>query len=212
MSTGFRRWKRKPYRWRLRGLYSDDTQQALAICDVLLDAGKIDADRLAEIYLALANPKGSFVGAHRGVGRSFRLVLIELERGVPPRWSGQKTAGIGAAMRIAPVPLYHGDDRNAIFESVMSSSIMTHRDIRSITGALAVAHAIRRLMAGSPRDAGLLLWVAADVAGDEARIAKEYGDVVISSDRHARALPRALAHVESVMDLQPRERVLGGPR
>ena len=88
------------------------------------------------------------------------------------------------------------------------SSIMTHRDIRSITGALAVAHAIRRLMAGSPRDAGLLLWVAADVAGDEARIAKEYGDVVISSDRHARALPRALAHVESVMDLQPRERVL----
>src|SRR5664279_4266871 len=63
---GVQAWKRKPYRWRMRGLYSDDTQQALAICDVLLDFRRIDQDRLAEIYLALANPKGSFVGAHRG--------------------------------------------------------------------------------------------------------------------------------------------------
>ena len=203
---GVQAWKRKPYRWRSRGLYSDDTQQALALCDVLLEAQTADPDRLAEIYLALAKPKGSFVGAHRGVGRSFRQVLADLERGVPPRWSGQRTAGIGAAMRIAPVPLYHGDDRNGLFNSVMSSSIMTHRDIRSLSGALVVAHAIRRLAAGGPRDPSLLLWVAADVARDESRVALEYGDVVISVDRHALALPRALAHAESVLD-QPRQRV-----
>ena len=29
---GARAWKKKPYRWRLPGLYSDDTQQALALC------------------------------------------------------------------------------------------------------------------------------------------------------------------------------------
>src|SRR6516165_7245449 len=67
---GVQAWKRKPYRWRLRGLYSDDTQQALALADVLLEWGRIDADRLAEIYLAMATPKGSFVGAHRGIGRT----------------------------------------------------------------------------------------------------------------------------------------------
>lgn len=204
---GVQAWKRKPYRWRLRGLYTDDTQQALAICDVLLESQRLDPDRLAEVYLALATPRGAFVGAHRGIGRSFRLVLAELERGVPPRWSGQKTAGIGAAMRIAPVPLYHEDDRDGLFHSVLSSSIMTHRDIRSISGALVVAHAIRRLTAGEARDPSLLLWIAADVARDESRIADHYGDVVISGDRHARALPRALAHAESVLD-QPRERVL----
>jgi ADP-ribosylglycohydrolase len=204
---GVQAWKRKPYRWRSRGLYSDDTQQALAICDVLLDTRKVDADRLAELYIAMANPKGSFVGAHRGIGRSFRQVLADLERGVPPQWSGQKTAGIGAAMRVAPIPLYHDEDRDALFDSVMSSSIMTHRDIRSISGALVVAQAIRRLAAGEPREAGLLLWVAADVARNEARIIAEFSDVVISGDRHARALPRALAHLESVIDL-PRERVL----
>ena len=39
---GVQAWKRKPYRWRLRGLYSDDTQQALALCDVLLEHGRVD--------------------------------------------------------------------------------------------------------------------------------------------------------------------------
>jgi ADP-ribosylglycohydrolase len=204
---GVQAWKRKPYRWRLRGLYSDDTQQALALCDVLLESGRVDADRLAEIYLAMATPRGSFVGAHRGIGRSFRLVLADLERGVSTRRSGQKTAGIGAAMRIAPVPLYCRDDRNAMFDSVMAASLVTHRDIRSLAGALAVAHAVSRLAAGDGRKPSLLLWVAADVARDEARIASEFADVVISLERHARGLSRALAHAESLLDL-PRERAL----
>jgi ADP-ribosylglycohydrolase len=204
---GVQAWKKKPYRWRLRGLYSDDTQQALALCDVLLDTCRVNQDRLAEIYLAMASPKGSFAGAHRGTGRSFRQVLLDLERGVSPRWSGQKTAGIGAAMRIAPVALYFGDDRESMYESVMASSIMTHRDIRSLSGALLVAHAVRRLASGQSADPSLLFWVAADVARDEDRISEEYGDVVISLERHARALSRALAHAESVLE-QPRDRAL----
>lgn len=204
---GVQAWKRKPYRWRLRGLYSDDTQQALALSDVLLDQRRIDPDRLVELYLALATPRGSFIGAHRGVGRSFRQVLADLERGVPPRRSGQTTAGIGAAMRIAPVALYFGEDSGPMFESVMAASIMTHRDIRSLSGALAVAHAVRRLIAGEPRDPSLLLWIAADVARDEARIAEEYGDVVISLDRHSRGLSKALAHTETILELT-RDRAL----
>ena len=34
---GARAWKKKPYRWRMPGLYSDDTQQAMALSDVLLE-------------------------------------------------------------------------------------------------------------------------------------------------------------------------------
>ena len=63
---GVQAWKRKPYRWRMRGLYSDDTQQALAICDVLLDYRRVDPERLADLYLALMTPKG-FV--RRGASR-----------------------------------------------------------------------------------------------------------------------------------------------
>jgi ADP-ribosyl-[dinitrogen reductase] hydrolase len=204
---GVQAWKRKPYRWRLHGLYSDDTQQALALCDILLDHQRVDQDRLADLYIALATPKGSFVGAHRGIGRSFRQVLAALERGVPPNLTGQPTAGIGAAMRIAPVPLYFGDELEPLFDSVMAASLMTHRDIRSLSGALAVSHAVRRLCAGAPREASLMLWIASDLVKDEKRIASEYGDVVIKLGSHACSLSRAIAHVESLLE-SPRDRAL----
>ncbi len=202
---GSRAWKKKPYRWRMPGLYSDDTQQALALCDVLLECGRIDPHRLAAIYLGLANPKGSYMGAHRGVGRSFRQVLADLERGVSPRHPGQLSAGIGAAMRIAPVALYHGtNEREAIFESVIAASLMTHRDVRSLAGALAVAHAARHLMDGDPREPSLLFRIAADVARDEDLLVERCPDVT-SMARHRRSLSRAVAHAESLLDL-PRER------
>ena len=62
---GARAWKNKPYRWRLPGLYSDDTQQALALCDALLADGRVDPARLAAIYLEMATPEGGYAGAHR---------------------------------------------------------------------------------------------------------------------------------------------------
>jgi ADP-ribosyl-[dinitrogen reductase] hydrolase len=204
---GVQAWKRKPYRWRLKGLYTDDTQQAMALSDILLEYGRVDQERLADLYLGLATPKGAFVGAHRGIGRSFRQVLGALERGEPAHLAGQPNAGIGAAMRIAPVPLYFGDDLDSLFDAVIAASLMTHRDIRSLSGALAVAHTIRRLLSGEPREPGLLLWVASDLVKDEKRIAADYSDVVIKLDEHARSLSRAIANAESLLDL-PRERAL----
>jgi ADP-ribosyl-[dinitrogen reductase] hydrolase len=197
---GVQAWKRKPYRWRLRGLYSDDTQQALALCDVLLDCQQINPDRLADLYLALMTPKGSFVGAHRGIGRSFRQVLSALEQGVPAHLTGQPTAGIGAAMRIAPVALYFGDDARGMYDSVMAASLMTHRDIRSLSGALSVSHAVRRLVAGEPRDPSLLFRVAADVIKDEKHICVDHGEIVIKIDQHGGSLSRAIGHAESVLE------------
>jgi len=206
---GSRAWKKKPYRWRLPGLYSDDTQQGMALCDVVLEHGRVDIERLAAIYLELATPEGGYAGAHRGVGRSFRQVLAELRRGVPPDRSGQDSAGIGAAMRIAPLALYFAEepDADALHEAVMAASLMTHRDVRSIAGALAVAHAVRRLAEGAGRDPSLLFRVAGDVARGEARIAAEWGHVVDSLDAHGRSLSQAIARAESLLDI-PRERAL----
>jgi ADP-ribosyl-[dinitrogen reductase] hydrolase len=204
---GSRAWKRKPYRWRACGLYSDDTQQALAICDVLLDCRRIDPERLADLYLALLTPKGSFVGAHRGIGRSFRHVLAALEQGVPAHQTGQMTAGIGAAMRIAPVALYFGDDTRGMYDSVMAASLMTHRDIRSLGGALAVSHTVRRLVAGEPRDPSVLFRVAADVFRDEKRLTSEHGDLVINIKQFGGSLSRSIAHAERVLEA-PREQAL----
>jgi ADP-ribosylglycohydrolase len=204
---GARAWKRKPYRWRMPGLYSDDTQQALALCDVLLEHGRVDPDRLAELYLGLATPKGTYAGAHRGVGRSFRQVLADLERGVSPRETGQRSAGIGAAMRIAPVALYYNSEPEAMFDAVMAASLMTHRDIRSLAGAMAVSHAVRRLSAGAQRDPSFLFRLAADVAREEERILAEHAGSVTSLEQYGRSLSRAIANVESLLE-SPRDRAL----
>ncbi len=204
---GVRAWKRKPHRWRLPGLYSDDTQQALALCDVLLEAGRVDQERLADLYLGLMTPKGSFVGAHRGIGRSFRKVLEALEGGMPAGSCGQPGAGIGAAMRIAPVALFFRDATEPLFKAVMDSSLITHRDIRSLGGALAVAHAVRRLVSGEPRDAALPLWIAADLTKHEARIEADYGQRVTHRREHGRSMSRAIARAEAVLEL-PRDRAL----
>ena len=205
---GSRAWKKKPFRWRLPGLYSDDTQQALALCDVLLETGRMDLGRLAQIYLALATPEGSYVGAHRGVGRSFRQVLTDLREGTSPDRTGQNSAGIGAAMRIAPVSLYfHDHEVDRLHDAVAAASLMTHRDIRSIAGAMAVAHAVRRLLAGAPRDPSFLFRVAGDTARAEDRLADEFPSQIRSIDAHGHSVSRAIAAAESCLDI-PRERAL----
>jgi ADP-ribosylglycohydrolase len=205
---GAKAWKKKPYRWRLPGLYTDDTQQALALSDVLVACGRVNAQHLAELYLRLATPEGVFLGAHRGVGRSFRQVLENLKKRVDPHCTGQDSAGIGAAMRIAPVGLYFADEPNltSLYDAVIAASLMTHRDVRSLAGACAVACAVRRLAApDSERTAAFVFRLAADVARFEERIAGEFADRVVSLPQFGTSLSRSIAAVEPLLD-RPRER------
>jgi len=205
---GARAWKKKPYRWRMPGLYSDDTQQALALCDVLIECGQIDAQRLAEIYLELATPRGSYMGAHRGVGRSFRQVLTDLEQNISPSETGQRSAGIGAAMRIAPVGLcFDPAQGDKLFDSVMAASLMTHRDIRSLAGAMTVALAIQGISRGAARIASYPLRLAAEVARFERRIIEKFGKVAVSISDHPSSMSRSIAQVESLLEM-PRDRAI----
>lgn len=201
-------WKKKPYRWRMPGLYSDDTQQALVLADVLLESGRIDPRQVAGLYLELATPPGTFLGAHRGVGRSFRLIIDALRRGQPPGSCCGGSAGIGAAMRIAPVALYFADDTDAMFAATMDASLLTHRDCRSLAGALAVTHAVRLLAAGDECCPSFLFRLAAAVARSEQRIAREFADRVDSLSEHRHSLSTAIAHVESLLEM-PRDAALG---
>jgi ADP-ribosyl-[dinitrogen reductase] hydrolase len=84
---------------------------------------------------------------------------------------------------------------------------MTHRDVRSIAGAMAVALAVARLLNGAERDPSFVLWLAADVARAEGRIASEYAGAVDSLAAHHRCLSNAIARVESVLEM-PRDRAL----
>jgi len=92
------------------GVYTDDTQQALALlrawelADDPLDGGEI-AHRFSSIMRQMASVQGSRYrfGVHRGTGKNFRQA-VRSRAPVP-------TAGLGAAMRIGPVAtlLPHAD-------------------------------------------------------------------------------------------------------
>jgi ADP-ribosylglycohydrolase len=201
---GVRAWRRKSFRWKLKGLYTDDTQQAMVLAESLIRFGWIEKRWVARTYLELANPRGAYLGAHRGVGARFRQVIEDLERGVPPEEAGQDSPGIGASMRIAPLGLYFRDRPDELLGAVLDASLMTHRDIRSLAGAYAVASIVRHMALGAERKPSLIFTLAHEVSRAETQIARTRGAKVTALRDHRHSISVAIAHVESILE-RPRQ-------
>ena len=198
---GVRAWRRKPHRWRQPGLYTDDTQQALILADCLLEHGRVVPEHLADAYRAMANPRGEHLGAHRGAGTSFRQVLDRLDAGTPIRDAAASSAGIGSAMRIAPLGIAC-EDRDELIQGVALASALTHRDARSLSGAAAVALAVRRILrmtSAEEKRPSFLLSLAGEVVAAEGQIFEVLGDS-LTGHRYQHAVSGAIASAESVLD------------
>jgi ADP-ribosylglycohydrolase len=130
-----------PEKWRLPGLHTDDTQQALIVTEAILHTGRADPDLIVRQMVELTEgPRSVPFGAHRGTGRSYRLSVMLMRR--EPRWSSgaRNSAGIGASMRVAPVGLFFAGDDSAIRENASLSALVTHTDPRGCLAACAVAY------------------------------------------------------------------------
>lgn len=154
-------WPELGSHWRLPGLHSDDTQQALATLEACRLAGrkkswfsgKSTADRVAERLASLfveglkRHPQGRF-GCWRGTGANFREAVKGLNRqtkmGAWYLQCGQPSAGLGVAMRIAPVGHLLADVRE-ICDMTSKMSAVTHADALAYVSACAVAIACRLL-------------------------------------------------------------------
>lgn len=132
-------------RARLRplGVHSDDTQQALALLSVCLTGWSPKA-------WAQALTRGDQLEAWRGTGRHFDAALEKLRQGVAAEAAGSPSAGIGAAMRSAPLGALYRDQTRKLAEVAMESSAVTHADLRATALAYAVAFAAARLVTGAP--------------------------------------------------------------
>jgi ADP-ribosylglycohydrolase len=137
-------------RLRPLGLYSDDTQQALALLQVCLAEGGWSARAWGGLLV-----EGRSRKAWRGTGRNFAAALARLARGVPPESSANPTAGIGAVMRIGPVGALLRDDDEQLARVTFEASLTTHGDVRSGAMAFAVARAVADLVMGQPAAAVL---------------------------------------------------------
>lgn len=137
---------------RLPGAYTDDTQQALCIADVLLGHGAFDPEALAAKFVQLSEPLSEplaeavaahYFGAFRGSGPGFRTSVEALRQGVPWRESGTLSAGNGAAVRVAPLGTFYHGRRFAEFRSaVFRSARITHTDPRALAAAFMIAYSV----------------------------------------------------------------------
>ena len=124
------------------GLHSDDGQQAIAVCDAVLEdprhPGPVFARLIVDMFLrGPGNPR--VLGVHRGAGENFRETVQALAGGRAWDRAARPTAGNGAAMRVAPAGLYHRDDAEALLDAVFDVSRVTHADPRGLAAAGAIA-------------------------------------------------------------------------
>lgn len=121
-------------------LYTDDTEMAIGIIEVLRDCGRVDQDRLAATFARRydANPDRGYGGtAHQilraiGAGAPWRVVS-------PAAFGGMGSMGNGGAMRVAPLGAYFADDVATLVEQARASAEVTHAHPDGQAGAIAVA-------------------------------------------------------------------------
>ncbi len=152
--------------------YTDDTNMALSIFELLRLDGAIDQDKLAKSFARHFDPS-------RGYGPGARRLLTEIQNGGDWRvlsrqmFGGQGSFGNGAAMRIAPLGAYFADDFDQVVEQARLSSEVTHAHPEGIAGgiAVAVAAAVAARAAGNqaPDRAALIDQVIAYVPESEVR-------------------------------------------
>ncbi|HSI86082.1 MAG: ADP-ribosylglycohydrolase family protein [Candidatus Methylacidiphilales bacterium] len=120
--------------------YTDDTELALAIVDVLREKGHIDQDMLAERFALRFQAEPD-----RGYGKGTRIFCEYVNLKVPWRTAHsmafkQGSMGNGSAMRVAPVGAWFADAvPEVIADEARKSAEITHHHPEGIAGAIAVA-------------------------------------------------------------------------
>jgi ADP-ribosylglycohydrolase len=121
-----------PWRW------TDDTNMALSIVDVLVDHGTVDQDALAASF-------GEHFEATRGYGAGMHRLLPGYAVGADWRreanrlFGGMGSYGNGAAMRVAPLGADFCSDLERVVVEAGKSATVTHAHPEAIAGAIAVA-------------------------------------------------------------------------
>ncbi len=133
------------------GLYTDDTQQMLAVCDMILSDENFSPADLADLFMEMSkdDTAGGF-GVFRGTGRFFRYTMRDMLDGIPWERVAGNTAGCMAAVRIPPLVIKFFDDPIKLLTSVINASLATHKDPMGISAAILQAFFIRALMPLTP--------------------------------------------------------------
>jgi ADP-ribosylglycohydrolase len=119
--------------------YTDDTEMAISVVEVLEELGAIDQDLLAARF-------ASRMQMGRGYGQGTHEILCGIRAGRDWRtlthagFRGMGSFGNGAAMRVAPLGAYFaGEPLHVVQEQARLSAEVTHVHAEGIAGAVAIA-------------------------------------------------------------------------
>jgi len=120
--------------------YTDDTEMALGILEVLEATGHVHQDRLAVTFA-----RRYVANRYRGYGPTAHEILAEIAAGrhwkaaATAPFDGRGSLGNGGAMRAAPLGAYYADDFGAAAAAAIASAEVTHAHPEGQAGAAAVA-------------------------------------------------------------------------
>jgi ADP-ribosylglycohydrolase len=120
--------------------YTDDTEMALGITEVLNRHGRIDQYDLAATFARRFQAE-----MYRGYGAGAIRLLAAIAEGKDWRtesrnlFSGMGSFGNGSAMRVGVVAAYFADDLGKVVEQAQLSAEVTHAHPEGIAGAIAIA-------------------------------------------------------------------------
>ncbi len=130
---------REPTTWSI----SDDSQLTLATCESIIEVQKVSSDHIASRFLQWYK-----AGRISGVGASTLKALRDLD--AAQHWAlagakGERAAGNGAAMRIAPLAFFLDPKVLADRQLIRDVCRITHHNEEAYVGAIAIVTAVRSL-------------------------------------------------------------------
>jgi ADP-ribosylglycohydrolase len=147
------------------GSVTDDTEQAVLLARLLLDgAGHVDPLALARSLLEWEDGMRRR-GSLDLLGPSTRRAVAAVAAGTPVEEAGRYGNTNGAAMRIAPVGIACGGEPDALLDSVVEASWVTHNTSVALAGAAAVAAAVSAGIDGADVEEAVLHAQKAAAAG-----------------------------------------------
>jgi ADP-ribosyl-[dinitrogen reductase] hydrolase len=125
------------------GVYEDETQLALLAAEVMVRGGGFSPQQYRDKIEELGQPiDGNAFGCFRRARRNFRVAVKKMLKGAPWTETGVNTAGSGAASRGVPIGVFFRDDRAAMVKAAVEAALVTHKDVRALASAAAMAAAV----------------------------------------------------------------------
>lgn len=136
---------------------TDDTQLTIATCESIVKTRAVSPESIAKNFVRWFRERRI-----SGIGSSTLKALIELDAG--GHWAmvgatGERSAGNGAAMRIAPIAFFLDPDVDANRQTIRDICRITHRNDEAYIGALAVLRSIRYAVDGGELNADVFTYL-----------------------------------------------------